>query len=71
MRTTLSLPDGLLEEAQELLGLSSKSETVAYALADLVRRSRVNELKRLLGTVTFEYDSTELRKRDRARANQT
>jgi Arc/MetJ family transcription regulator len=67
MRTTLILPDALLEEARTALGFRSKTDTVVYALREVVRRSRAEELKALLGKIQFEFDPTELRKKERAR----
>jgi hypothetical protein len=67
MRTTLILPEGLVEEARSALGYSSKTDTVVFALREVVRRSRVDDLKRLIGTIEFDFDPTKLRKRDRAR----
>ncbi len=67
MRTTLILPDDLVDEARETLGFTSKTDTVVYALREVVRRGRRDELKGLLNRVTFEFDPTEIRKRDRRR----
>jgi Arc/MetJ family transcription regulator len=49
MRTTLDLPEALVEEARTVLGFKSKTDTVVLALQELVRRRRVDELKHLLG----------------------
>jgi hypothetical protein len=68
MRTTLHLPVILLDEARTALGFRSKTDTVVYALREVVRRSRAEELKALVGKVEFEFDPTDLRKKDRARA---
>ena len=65
MRTTLIIPDELLEEARTTLGFRSKTDTVVYALREVVRRGRADELKALLGTIQFEFDPTELRRKDR------
>jgi hypothetical protein len=67
MRTTLILPDGLVEEARAALGYSSKTDTVVFALREVVRRSRVDDLKRLMGKIEFDFDPTRLRKRERRR----
>ncbi len=67
MRTTLDLPVSLVDEARTALGFKSKTDTVVYALREVVRRGRVDELKALLGRVRFEFDPAELRARDRAR----
>ena len=68
MRTTLIVPFALLEEARTALGFRSKTDTVVYALHEVVRRSRADELMALVGRVRFEFDPTELRKKDRRRA---
>jgi hypothetical protein len=68
MRTTLILPIELLEEARTALGFRSKTDTVVYALREVVRRSRAAELSALVGRVRFEFDPTDLRKKDRRRA---
>ena len=67
MRTTLILPDELIDEARATLGFTSKTDTVVYALREVVRRGRRDDLKALLGRMTFEFDPTEIRKKDRRR----
>jgi Arc/MetJ family transcription regulator len=67
MRTTLILPEQLIDEARRTLGFTSKTDTVVHALREVVRRGRTEDLKAMLGKVKFEFDPTELRKRDRAR----
>jgi hypothetical protein len=63
MRTTLDLPDGLLEEARRLLGFKSKTDTIVLSLTELVRRKRVEELKALAGSIRLELDVGESRRR--------
>jgi Arc/MetJ family transcription regulator len=63
MRTTLDLPDGLVEEAQRVLGFKSKTDTVVLALREVVRRDRIEELKSLLGTVELDIDVPRSRRR--------
>lgn len=65
MRTTLILPDSLVDEARRALGFTSKTDTVVYALREVVRRGRTDDLKALLGKVTFEFDPTTPRRRER------
>ena len=67
MRTTLILPEELIDAARHTLGFTSKTDTVVYALREVVRRGRRDELKDLLGRVTFEFDPAEIRKQDRRR----
>lgn len=68
MRTTLDLPETLIEEARTSLGFKSKTDTVIHALREVVRRHRSDELKALLGHVRFEFDPVDLRARDRQRS---
>ncbi len=65
MRTTLDLPDSLLEEARQALGFKSKTDTVVVSLQELVRRRRLDELKSLLGRVRLEIDLPASRRRPR------
>jgi Arc/MetJ family transcription regulator len=68
MRTTLDLPDDLLEEAQRLLGFKSKTDVVVLSLRELVRRRRIEELKGLLGAVQLDIDLPRSRRRPRRRS---
>ena len=66
MRTTLDLPAALLDEAQQLLGFKSKTDTVVFSLSELVRRRRIDELKRLAGRVDLGLNLTRSRRRPSA-----
>ena len=65
MRTTLDLPEDLLESARKALGLKSKSDTIVVALRELVRRHRLDGLKALLGRVDLDVDTPCSRRRPR------
>jgi len=65
MRTTLDLPEDLLEEARAALGFKSKTDTIVLALRELVRRQRLDELKALLGKVRLDIDIPASRRRVR------
>jgi hypothetical protein len=67
MRTTLDLPAGLVEEARDAIGFRSKTDTVVFALKEVVRRARVEDLKALIRRVDFEFDPVKLRELDRRR----
>jgi hypothetical protein len=67
MRTTLDLPVGLVEQARDAIGFKSKTDTVVFALKEVVRRARVEDLKALMRRVDFEFDPTKLRELDRKR----
>jgi Arc/MetJ family transcription regulator len=66
MRTTLDIPEELIEEARTRLGFKSKTDTVVLALRELVRRQRIDELKDLLGSVDLEIDLDASRRRPTA-----
>jgi len=63
MRTTLDLPEGLVEEARSLLGCKSKTDTVVLSLKELIRRRRIEDLKSLFGKVRLELDLPRSRRR--------
>jgi len=63
MRTTLDIPQELIEEARTLLGFRSKTDTVILSLQELVRRRRVDELRSMLGKVDLELDIPSSRRR--------
>ncbi len=71
MRTTLDLPDDLVEEARAALGFKSKTDTVVLALRELLRRRRLDELKSLLGRVQLDVDIPRSRRRPARRAART
>jgi Arc/MetJ family transcription regulator len=65
MRTTLDIPEDLIEEARQLLGFKSKTDTVVLSLQELVRRRRIEQLKALMGNVQLEIDVSRSRRRPR------
>jgi Arc/MetJ family transcription regulator len=67
MRTTLILPDELVDEARETLGFTSKTDTVVYALREVVRRGRRDDLVSLMGRIKFDFDPAEMRTREKRR----
>ena len=67
MRTTLDLPEPLIEEARQTLGFKSKTDTVILALKELIRRRRIEELKALMGNVRLDIDLVKSRRRPRRR----
>ena len=63
MRTTLDLPEDLVEEARTAVGFKSKTDTVVFALKEIVRRARVEELKTMFGNVRIDLDIPKSRRR--------
>ncbi len=68
MRTTIDIPEELIEEARRVLGFKSKTDTVVLSLRELIRRRRIEELKNLLGSVELDIDLDTSRRRRRRRA---
>jgi Arc/MetJ family transcription regulator len=67
MRTTLDLPDGLVDEARDAIGFKSKTDTVVFALREIVRRKRKDELKDWITKWEWTSDPLEMREKDRQR----
>ena len=63
MRTTLDIPEPLIEEARRLLGFKSKTDTVVLSLKEMIRRKRIEELKDMMGSVELEIDLPRSRRR--------
>jgi len=63
MRTTLDLPEDVLEDARKVLGFKSKTDTIVFALKEVIRRGHIRGLKELFGKVHIELDLDKVRKR--------
>lgn len=68
MRTTLDIPEPLIEEARRLLGFKSKTDTVVLSLKEMIRRKRIEDLKDLMGSIRLEIDLPHSRRRPRRSA---
>ena len=66
MRTTLDIPESLIEEARQLLGFKSKTDTIVVSLQELIRRKRIDQLKAMMGHVKLEIDLPKSRRRSRS-----
>lgn len=63
MRTTLDLPDVLMQEAMKASHQKTKTAVIISALQDLVRKSRLQELRTFKGRVNIDLDLNVVRKR--------
>jgi Arc/MetJ family transcription regulator len=63
MRTTLDIPNELIEEARQLLGFKSKTDTVVVSLQELIRKKRIEELKKMAGSIKLQIDLDKSRRR--------
>ena len=63
MRTTLDLPDALMQDAMKASHQKTKTAVIIAALQDLVRKNRLQELRQFKGRVNLDVDLDVLRKR--------
>ena len=63
MRTTLDLPDDLLNRAMEISGAKTKSQLVKEALEDLINRRQRLKLLTFKGKIDLNVNLDELRER--------
>jgi len=63
MRTTLDLPEALLEEAMALTHISTKTGVIKTALLNLIQKEKIKDLKQYFGRLDVDVDLDALRKR--------
>lgn len=63
MRTTLDLPDILMQDAMKVSHQKTKTAVIITALQELVRKSRLQELRNFKGRVNLDLDLNVVRKR--------
>ena len=63
MRTTLELPDTLVNEALALTKIATKTELMKFALENIIQREKIKEPANYFGKVSLDIDLDKLRKR--------
>lgn len=63
MRTTLDLPENLLDEAMKVTQTKTKTAVIVKALEELVRKSKISDIKKYRGKIDLDVDLDELRDR--------
>ena len=63
MRTTLDLPIDLLDEAMKATHIKTKTKVIIIALEELIRKSKISELKEFKGKVDLDIDLKSIRGR--------
>lgn len=63
MRTTLDLPEEILERARRAANLRTKRETVIAGLEELIRKGKREELLRMAGKIRLDVDLNRSRQR--------
>jgi len=51
MRTTLDIPEKLIDEAMKATKINTKTRVIITALEDLIRKKRISGLKEFKGSV--------------------
>lgn len=65
MRTTLNIPEDLLEEAMRLSQASTKTMAVVMGLHELIHKKKIQQLRSLRGELALDLDTDKSRKRGR------
>jgi Arc/MetJ family transcription regulator len=63
MRTTIDIPEELINEAMKVTNISTKTEVIKEGLLNLIQREKVREIKKFRGSVDLDIDMNRLRKR--------
>jgi Arc/MetJ family transcription regulator len=63
MRTTLDLPEDLLQEAMKTTHISTKTKVIITALEQLITKSKISEIKKYKGQIDLGLNLDELRGR--------
>ena len=63
MRTTLDLPIDLLNDAMKATHVKTKTKVIIIALEELIRKSKIAELKEFKGKVYLDIDLNTIRGR--------
>ena len=63
MRTTLDLPEELLQEAMNLTHINTKTDVIKMALENLIQKEKIKELKNYFGKVDLDINLDSIRNR--------
>ncbi len=66
MRTTLDIPEEILERARRAANLRTKRETVIAGLEELIKKDKREELRGLAGRIRLNVDLSRSRRRSSA-----
>lgn len=63
MRTTLDLPEELLQEAMNLTHINTKTDVIKMALVNLIQKEKIKELKNYFGKIDLDINIDAMRNR--------
>ncbi len=56
MRTTLELPEKLIEEAMALTHIHTKTALIKTALHNIIQKEKIKDIKKFYGKIDLEID---------------
>ena len=63
MRTSLDIPEPLLDEAKNASGAKTKTQAIVLALTELIQRRKSRKILELKGSMRGRYDYKALRRK--------
>jgi hypothetical protein len=63
MRTTLDLPESLINEAMALTHINTKTDLIKVALQNLIQKEKIKEIKNYYGKIDLDINLDALRNR--------
>jgi Arc/MetJ family transcription regulator len=63
MRTTLDIPDNLVNEAMKVTHIKTKTKVIITALEQLIRKAQLSEIKDFNGEIDLDIDLETIRGR--------
>ncbi len=63
MRTTLDLPEELINEALKITKSKTKTDAIIIALESLIKNEKIKRIKEYTGKINLEIDLDSLRQR--------
>ena len=63
MRTTLDLPENLVNEAMKATRIKTKTKVIIVALEQLIRKTQLSEIKEFKGKIDLDIDLETIRGR--------
>jgi hypothetical protein len=63
MRTTLDLPETLINEAMALTHIDTKTDVIKVALQNLIQREKIKDIKAYYGKINLDIDLDAMRNR--------
>jgi hypothetical protein len=64
MRTTLDIPERLIEDAMKASRIHTKTKVIITALEDLIRKSKISGIKKFKGKIDMNIDMDAVRGRE-------